>query len=99
MNNDQHQAVIAADQDAKTDVSKFLWILVGFVGNIIGIIIATVYQPIPPAVRLYENSQEYIAFYTDTYRFKARSLQRNYAAVGFCILFIFVFIIVVLFKD
>ncbi len=39
LSNDQHRAVIAADQDAKTDVSKFLWILAGFVGNIVGIII------------------------------------------------------------
>ena len=93
MNNDIHKAVIAADQDAQTDVNKFLWVVVGCFGSIIGIVIANVYQPIPPATRLYENSQEYIAFYTDTYRIKARSIQRNYAVVGFCIPFVLIFLL------
>ena len=97
MSNDRHRAVVAADKDAETDVSKFLWIFVGFFGNIIGILIATIYQPTPPAIRLFENSQEYIAFYTDTYKFKARSIQRNYAAVGLCISFVLVFLLAILF--
>ena len=96
MDNDQHQAVIAADQDAQTDVNKFLWFIVGFAGSIIGILIATIYQPRPPATRLYENSQEYIAFYTDTYIIKARSIQRNYAAVGFCIPFALILFLMVI---
>ena len=96
MNNDIHRAVVAADQDAQTDVSKFQWIMVGLVGNIIGILIATIYQPRPPATRLFENSQEYIAFYTDTYIIKARSIQRNYTAVGFCIPFVLIFLLKIL---
>lgn len=96
MNNDRHRAVVAADKDAQTDVSKFLWFLVGLAGNIIGVLIATIYQPTPPATRLYENSQEYIAFYTDTYKFKAKCIQRNYAAVGLCIPFVVLFLTLIL---
>lgn len=94
MDNDRHRAVVAADQDAQTDVSKFLWVVIGCFGNVIGLLIANIYQPRPPATRLYENSQEYIAFYTDTYIIKARSIQRNYTAVGFCIPFILIFLII-----
>ncbi|RKU12886.1 hypothetical protein C6501_10285 [Candidatus Poribacteria bacterium] len=41
MNNDIHQAVITADQDAQTDVNKFLWVVVGCFGSIIGIVSRT----------------------------------------------------------
>jgi hypothetical protein len=99
MSNDIHRAVVAADQDAQTDVSKLQWIIVGFVGNIIGILIATIYQPTPPATRLFENSQEYIAFYTDTYIIKARSIQRIYAAVGCCIPFVLMFLFRILLSG
>ncbi|MDE0482683.1 MAG: hypothetical protein OXI67_08915 [Candidatus Poribacteria bacterium] len=85
MNNDQHQAEITAEQDVQSDVSKFLWIVIGLFANIIGILIAIVYQPTPPATRLLDKSEEYITFYTDTYKTRARTIQLNYALVGFII--------------
>ena len=85
MNNDQYQAQINGEKDANTDVVKFLWIAVGFFANIIGILIAAIYQPTPPATRLFEKSQEYTAFYTEAYKAKARSIQLTYTAVGFAI--------------
>ncbi len=85
MNNDQHQAQIAAEQDANADVVKFLWIVVGFFTTIIGLLIAYIYQPTPPATRLFEKSQEYTVFYTEAYKAKARSIQLTYTAVGFAI--------------
>lgn len=85
MNNDQHQAQIAAEQDANADVVKFLWIVVGFFTTIIGLLIAYIYQPTPPATRLFEKSQEYTVFYTEVYKAKARSIQLTYTAVGLAI--------------
>ena len=48
MNNEQHQARMDGEQDAETDVSRILWIVVGFFVNVIGVLIAYVYQPSLP---------------------------------------------------
>ncbi len=85
MNNDQHQARIDAEQDAETDISKILWVVVGFFATIIGLLIAYIYQPTPPATRLFEKPHEYTMFYTEAYHAKARSIQLTYAAIGFAI--------------
>lgn len=85
MNNDQNQARIDAEQDAELDVSKILWIVVGFFISLIGILIAYIYQPNPPATKLMDKSQEYAMFYTEAYKDKSRSIQLTYSAVGFAI--------------
>lgn len=85
MNNEQHQARIDAEQDAELDVSKILWIVVGFFINLVGILIAYIYQPNPPATKLLDKSQEYAMFYTEAYRDKSRSIQLTYSAIGFAI--------------
>ena len=85
MNNDQNQARMDAEQDAELDVSKILWIVVGFFISVIGILIAYIYQPNPPATKLMDKSQEYAMFYTEAYKAKARSIQLIYSAVGFAI--------------
>ncbi len=82
MNNETHEARMIAEQDAETDVSKFLWVVVGFFLTIIGLIIAYIYQPTPPASRLIEKSHEYTTFYTEAYQAKARNIQLSYTAVG-----------------
>ena len=85
MNNDASQARMIAEQDAETDVSKILWVVVGFFINLIGLLIAYIYQPTPPASRLVEKSQEYAMYYTEAYQAKARTEQLKYAAIGFAI--------------
>lgn len=85
MNNEQHQARIDAEQDAELDVSKILWIVVGFFINLVGILIAYIYQPNPPATKLIDKSQEYAMFYTEAYKDKSRSIQLTYSAIGFAI--------------
>ena len=87
MNNEQNQARMDGEQDAETDVSKILWIVVGFFISLIGVLIAYVYQPSPPASRLYEKSQEYVMFYTEAYKNKARSLQLTNTLIGLGISF------------
>ncbi len=81
MNNDQHQARIQAEQD----VTKILWIVVGFFISLIGILIAYIYQPTPPATRLIDKSHEYTMFYTEAYKAKSRSIQLTYSAIGFAV--------------
>ena len=87
MNNEQNQARMDGEQDAESDVSKILWIVVGFFISLIGVLIAYVYQPSPPATRLYEKSQEYVMFYTEAYKNKARSLQLTNTLIGLGISF------------
>lgn len=93
MDNDRHQAEITAENDVQTDINKFLWLVLGFFSNIIGILIAIIYQPTPPAARLLDKSQEYTAFYTDAYKAKARSIQLTYAILGSVIPFALILLI------
>lgn len=85
MNNEQHQARMDGERDAETDVSRILWIVVGFFVSLIGVLIAYVYQPSPPATRLFEKSQEYVMFYTEAYKSKSRSIQLTNSLVGLAI--------------
>ena len=85
MNSDQHQAQIAAERDAEADVSKWVWLLVGFALNVVGILIAYIYQPSPPVSRIHDKSQEYTLFYTDAYQAKIRHIQLIQALIG-CII-------------
>ena len=79
MDSEQHDAEITADKDAKTDVNKFIWICAGLFGNIIGILIAYIFQPTPPLTRFFEKSEVYKMYYTDTYKAKMRRGQLIYA--------------------
>ena len=85
MNSDQHEAQIAAERDAEADVSKIVWLVVGFALNVIGILIAYIYEPSPPISRIHNQSQEYTLFYRDAYRAKVRHIQLVHAAIGFAI--------------
>lgn len=85
MNNDVNQARMAAEQDAETDVSKILWVVVGFFISLVGLLIAYIYQPTPPASRMIEKSHEYTMYYTEAYQAKARNIQLSYTAIGFAI--------------
>ncbi len=86
MNTEQHDAVIAAEHDSNTDLNKLVWLCAGFFGGIIGVLVAYIYQPTPPLTRLYEKSEEYKMYYSDTYKVKLRSGQLTYALIGIGIL-------------
>lgn len=62
MDANRHQMQIDADRDAQIDVNKIVWLAVGFALNVIGILIAYIYQPPPPASRFFEKSDEYTIF-------------------------------------
>ena len=82
--NLQMEAIVAAERDAQNDVNKGLWFLGGCLGGIVGVIVAYAVEPAPPATRLLGKSPEYVAFYTQAYAEKAKSLQAN-SALGGCV--------------
>ena len=88
--NLQMEAIVAAERDAQNDVNKGLWFLAGCLGNIPGIIVAYAVEPTPPATRLLGKSPEYVAFYTDAYKEKAKKLQTN-SAWGGCVVLAIVY--------
>ena len=97
MNNDLHQAHVAAYHDAQKGINKLLWFVVGIVGNLLGVIIAAIYEPTPSTTHLYLNkhSQEFIAYYIDNYRIKGKSIQQNWAAIGFGSQFVIIALFIV----
>ena len=93
MNDQQLQpttadAQLRAEQDAESDAKKVRWFFIGFFGNIIGALIASIYEPAPPASRLLEKSPEYVALYTDSYRSKSRSIQVRQSVIGLVVPFV-----------
>ena len=82
--NLQMEAIVAAERDAQNDVNKGLWFVGGCLGGVVGVIVAYAVEPAPPATRLLGKSPEYVAFYTDAYTEKAKTLQAN-SALGGCI--------------
>ncbi len=89
-----------AEDDANADTNKIVWVAVGLALNVVGILLAYIYQPAPAASRFLEKSQEYIAFYTDAYRAKTRRVQLLYAIIGCIILgVLFVLYIIVVLNS
>ena len=84
-NSVQVEAVAAAEQDAQNDVNTSLWVLAGCLGCVVGLGAAYGVEPSPPATRLLGKSPEYVTFYTDAYKEKAKRLQTD-SAVGGCVL-------------
>ncbi len=91
----QHPAItevqLIAEQDAEADARKTRWVFIGVFGNILGTLIASIYEPTPPALRLLEKSPEYAAMYTDCYKAKSRSIQVRYSLIGIGLFFALAF--------
>jgi hypothetical protein len=75
-------ARMAAERDAGSDVSMWLWLGAGCLFNLLGVGAAYVIVPSPPASRLLGKSNEYIAAYTDMYKESARGIQVKNALIG-----------------
>ena len=87
MNDDQQhptaaEAPLMAEQEAESDAKKITWFFIGLFGNIVGVLVASIYEPTPPASRLLEKSPEYVALYTDSYKAKSRSIQLRQSLIG-----------------
>ena len=57
-------------------------VFIGCLGNILGYLIASVYEPTPSASRLLGKSPEYAAVYTDSYKAESRNIQVRQATIG-----------------
>ena len=83
-------AKTTAERDAEADTKRIVWVggnfVLGIVGGCllgsVGLLGAYIYEPSPPVSRLLGKSPEYIMFYTDAYKAKARDLQLKYASIG-----------------
>lgn len=84
-NSNATQACAQAQQDAQTEINKTLWLAIGFVGGILGIIAAYVIEPSPPASKLLGKSPKYVAAYTDCYKDAGKKIQAN-AAIKGCVI-------------
>ena len=76
------QACQQAEADAKAFANPTIWLAAGFFGGIVGVLIAYVLQPNPPASKLLGKSPEYVAYYSDCYRLKVRSIRTQKAWIG-----------------
>ena len=96
MDNSQQHNVPAnthlmAEQEAESDAKKLRWFFIGFFGNIVGVLIASIYEPMLPASRMLEKSPEDAALYTDSYKAKSRSVQTRQSLIGLIVPFILMF--------
>lgn len=81
---EQRQAIAEAEKQAEIDADKWLWFALGFVGNLVTVLIVYVVSFKPPQSALLGKSPEYVAAYTDAYERKLRSIRSNYALYGCC---------------
>lgn len=87
MNNAQQHHVPAntlliAEREAEYDAKKATWFFIGLCGNLLGVLIASVYEPIPPTWRLLGKTPEFAALYAKTYISKGQSVQLRQSAIG-----------------
>lgn len=73
------------EQMGKSSVNGFMWMAIGCVAGLLGVIIAYIYEPNPPATMLLGKSPEYVASFTDAYKASAKSSQTKNAWIG-CLL-------------
>ena len=89
---------LEAEIDARANTNSGLWFLAGFLGGIIGVAIAYIYEPSPPAVKLLGKSPEYVAVYIDAYRSAARKMQARWAWTG-CLAWAATYSLIVLLTE
>lgn len=95
MDANRHNIQVTAEQDAQNDANKLLWLVAGLALNVIGLITAYVYEPSPPATRLFEKSEEEVLFYTEAYKAKSRQIQLTSALIGFILSVVLIIIFVI----
>jgi len=73
---------IAGEQAARANTNGTLWLAAGCLFTWLGLLVAYVYEPNPPATLLLGKSPEYVAAYTDAYKTTAKSVQSGKALTG-----------------
>lgn len=90
LNANHHHINVNAEADAEKDISEIIWFVAGLALNVIGILIAYIYQPPPPATRFFDKSEEFKLFYTEAYKAKTKNIQLTYSIIG-CVVTILAF--------
>ncbi len=73
---------IAGTQAARVGTNGTLWLAIGCIGGLVGLVVAYAIEPQPPATMLLGKSPEYVAAYTDAYRATGKSVQTGKAWTG-----------------
>src|SRR4030042_4350084 len=76
------QATMAAQIDARSDVSSALWLGAGCLFSIFAVGAAYLIMPGPRAGRLMGKSPDYVFIYSEVYRSTAHNRQLKYASIG-----------------
>ena len=76
---------LAGSQEARANTNGTLWLAIGCIGGLVGVVVAYVVEPQPSATMLLGKSPEYVAAYTDAYRVTGKSVQTGKAWTG-CII-------------
>lgn len=79
---DFQQGHADGERDARAAANRPLWFAAGCVGGAVGLLIAYVIEPSPPATKLLGKSAEYAVGYTDAYKRAGKSLQARWALYG-----------------
>ena len=80
--DDTQQAIMDARRDSNQNITEEIWLMAGCLCGVFGIGFAYFHQPQIPIVRMVGKSPEYVAFYTEEYRYQARRKQTTQALIG-----------------
>lgn len=94
MQDDFTAGRIDGEQAGKRNVNGVAWMAIGCLGGLLGVIVAYIYEPSPPASLLLGKSPEYVAAYTDAYKAAAKSAQAKNAWTG-CIVSTLLYVVYV----
>ncbi|MGB9595139.1 MAG: hypothetical protein ACPL7B_02560 [Candidatus Poribacteria bacterium] len=94
MQDDFTAGRLAGEQAGKSRTNGVAWMAIGCLGGLLGVIIAYLYEPSPPASLLLGKSPEYVAAFTDAYKDGAKSVQAKNAWTG-CIVSTLLYVVYV----
>lgn len=78
----QASAMADGERDAAADTNNVAWLAVGCLVGVLGVLIGYVMEPSPPPTRLLGKSPEYVASYTQSYKYAGKQIQGKKALVG-----------------
>ena len=71
-----------AKRDVERDINKPMWVAVGCLLPVFGLLGPYLYRPPVPTGRIVGKPPEYVAFYTDAYKTEMERLQFQFALAG-----------------
>ncbi len=78
----EKQAIEDAKRDVEVHINKPMWVAIGCLIPVFGLLGPYLYRPPVPTGRTIGKPPEYVAFYTDAYKTEMEKLQFQYALTG-----------------